>query len=63
MTLDSLDGHDGFLLASEDLGKLMTERLRERCSWIYAGPPLIETNGDIATAVKDSVFSEVESDW
>ena len=62
-TLDSPDGHDGFLLAFEELDEIITERLRERCPWVYEGLPLLEVYGNGSTAVKDSVFGEVESEW
>lgn len=62
-TLDSDDGHDGFLLEFEALNDLIIERLKERCPWIYEGPPLLEVNGEESTVVKDSVFGEVESEW
>ena len=49
--------------AFEELDEILTEQLRERCSWVYEEPPLLEVNGDGSTAVKDSVFGEVESEW
>ncbi|KAK4691514.1 homoserine O-acetyltransferase/O-succinyltransferase, partial [Lecanoromycetidae sp. Uapishka_2] len=63
-SLNSPDGHDGFLLAFEELNTLITERLRERCPWVYEGEPLLN-KGElaVASAVKDSVFGEVESQW
>jgi len=64
VTLESPDGHDGFLLAFEELNDLITERLKERCPWVYEGEPLVDVNVVVAAAaVKDSVFGEVESQW
>ena len=63
LTLQSPDGHDGFLLEFEALNEIITIRLKERCPWIYEGRPLLETDGIGKTAVKDSVFGEVESEW
>ncbi|CAF9943449.1 MAG: hypothetical protein ALECFALPRED_000393 [Alectoria fallacina] len=62
-TVRSEDGHDGFLLEFEVLDGLISERLKEQCSWVYKGPPLLESNGTGSAAVKDSVFGEVESEW
>ncbi len=63
-SLDSPDGHDGFLLAFEELNELITDRLRQSTPWVYEGEPLLDKNGVAAAAVvKDSVFGEVESQW
>lgn len=62
-TIRSEDGHDGFLLEFEALDGLISERLREQCSWVYEGPPRFECNGTGSAPVKDSVFGEVESEW
>lgn len=63
-SLDSPDGHDGFLLAFEELNELVSNRLKEQCSWVYEGEPLLDKSAtEAATAVKDSVFGEVESQW
>lgn len=62
-TIRSEDGHDGFLLEFEALDGLISERLRERCSWVYKGTPRLESNGTGSAPVKDSVFGEVESEW
>lgn len=59
----SEDGHDGFLLEFEALDGLISERLKQQCSWVYKDPPLLESNGTGSAAVKDSVFGEVESEW
>lgn len=63
-SLDSPDGHDGFLLAFEELNDLITERLKEQCAWLYEGEPLLNEN-QVAAAitVQDSIFGEVESQW
>jgi homoserine O-acetyltransferase len=59
--IPSPEGHDGFLLEFEILGPLIEEQLKERCPWIYEGPPLaVESSTKV---VKDSVFGEVESGW
>ncbi|KAI9815785.1 MAG: hypothetical protein M1827_002181 [Pycnora praestabilis] len=60
--LKSDDGHDGFLLEFEALNELVVKKLRERCSWVYEGSPLMEINGELQV-VKDSIFGEVESAW
>ena len=60
--LQSDDGHDGFLLEFEALNELIIERLKERCPWVYEGPTL-DISALEVTAVKDSVFGEVESGW
>jgi homoserine O-acetyltransferase len=59
--IPSPEGHDGFLLEFEILGPLIEDQLKERCPWIYEGPPLV-VESSIKT-VKDSVFGEVESGW
>jgi homoserine O-acetyltransferase len=59
--IPSPEGHDGFLLEFEILGPLIEEHLRERCPWIYDGPPLIAEEPSFMKVVKDSVFGEVES--
>ncbi len=59
----SEDGHDGFLLEFEALDGLISERLKDVCSWVYKGPPMLESSGIGSAAVKDSVFGEVESEW
>lgn len=61
--LQSLDGHDGFLLEFESLNKLIIRQLKDRCPSMYQGPPLLDDNTTNLTAVKDSVFGEVESGW
>jgi homoserine O-acetyltransferase len=59
--IPSPEGHDGFLLEFEILGPLIEDHLKERCPWIYEGPPLaVESSMKV---VKDSVFGEVESGW
>lgn len=63
--LESSDGHDGFLLAFESLGALITEHLQEHCPWVYEGEPLkpiANDNGDSAGTAKPSVFGELEGD-
>ncbi|KAL9065840.1 MAG: hypothetical protein Q9161_007948 [Pseudevernia consocians] len=62
-TIRSEDGHDGFLLEFEVLDGLISERLKEVCSWVYKGPRLLESNGTGSAAIRDSVFGEVESEW
>ena len=62
-TIRSEDGHDGFLLEFEALDGLISERLKQQCSWVYKDPPLLESNGLGSATVKDSVFGEVESEW
>lgn len=62
-TIRSQDGHDGFLLEFEALDSLISERLKEVCSWVYKGPPMLESIGTCSAAVKNSVFGEVESEW
>jgi homoserine O-acetyltransferase len=59
--IPSPEGHDGFLLEFEVLGPLIDHHMRERCPWIYVGPPLITDQS--TKLVKDSVFGEVESGW
>lgn len=60
--IPSPEGHDGFLLEFGILGPLIENHLRERCPWIYEGPPLMETQPTVKL-VEDSVFGEVESGW
>lgn len=59
--IPSAQGHDGFLLEFETLGPLIDGHLRERCPWVYEGPPLVVE--DSRKVVKDSLFGEVESGW
>ncbi|KUJ06819.1 homoserine O-acetyltransferase [Mollisia scopiformis] len=59
--IPSVEGHDGFLLEFEILGPLIEAHLRKQCPWIYEGAPLVVE--DSTSAVRDSVFGEVESGW
>jgi homoserine O-acetyltransferase len=60
--VESEEGHDGFLLEFEKLGRLIEGFLTERCSWIYEAPLIMETE-EMTEEVGDSVFGEVESGW
>lgn len=35
LVLNSIEGHDGFLLEFEKLGELIREHLKTRCHWVY----------------------------
>ena len=61
--LKSPHGHDGFLLEFEALNNLIVERLKERCAWVYEGPPRAEINNNGVKVVQDSIVGETESDW
>ncbi|ORY15437.1 homoserine O-acetyltransferase [Clohesyomyces aquaticus] len=63
VTLDSLDGHDGFLLEFETLNEVIKEHLREICPWIYEGQgnSFPSPSGNPHDVV-NSVFGEAEVD-
>ncbi|RDW66695.1 hypothetical protein BP5796_09444 [Coleophoma crateriformis] len=59
--LNSLEGHDGFLLAFNILNPIITGHLMDVCSWIYQAPPL--DCRESLVEVKESLFGEVEGQW
>lgn len=61
--LKSPHGHDGFLLEFEALNDLIAARLKERCPWVYEGPPRIESDAGTVNAIQDCLVGEAESQW
>jgi len=60
--IESEEGHDGFLLEFEKLGRLIERFLREKCTWVYEAPLSIGVE-QVMEEVGDSIFGEVESGW
>jgi homoserine O-acetyltransferase len=60
--VESEEGHDGFLLEFEKLGRLIEAFLRETCSLVYEAPLEVGME-EMVGEVGDSVFGEVESGW
>ncbi|KAH8723718.1 homoserine O-acetyltransferase [Phaeosphaeriaceae sp. PMI808] len=59
-TLQSQDGHDGFLLEFERLNQVIKEHLEKRCEWVYGGvAQVMGTNSEMNTT--NSVFGEADN--
>lgn len=62
-SLPSLDGHDGFLLEFEALGRLITTHLKERRPDLFKGEA-VDSGCEIASdEVASSVFGEQEPEF
>lgn len=62
--VESSDGHDGFLLAFDQLNALISQKLQEQCPELYEGSRTLESAEYIdAPQATDSVFGEMESGW